>query len=173
MAEYFSTVSATDIFDYGWAGQERVCDFLFPASEPPAIAAHGVDWIFMNPPFRLGLQFVERALALRPRCGVAVFVRAGFLEGGGRYARLYGVRPPSLVAHFAERVFLFKGIVRDPEKKYRDPKSGEMKRPSSATAYCWLVWANGVAPQPTIWIPPCRKELERPGDYEDHQTEQQ
>ena len=29
-----------------------------------------------------------------------------------------------------------------------------------------LVWVHGEAPRPVFWIPPCRKQLERQGDYE-------
>jgi hypothetical protein len=39
---------------------------------------------------------------------------------------------------------------------------------STATAYCWLVWDKAFWPCETTvldWIPPCRRELERPGDY--------
>jgi hypothetical protein len=41
-----------------------------------------------------------------------------------------------------------------------DPKA------STATSYCWLVWAKGDAREPTefVWIPPCRRALERAGD---------
>ena len=35
---------------------------------------------------------------------------------------------------------------------------------STATAYCWLVWCDSQ--RGMHWIPPCRKALERPGDYE-------
>lgn len=36
---------------------------------------------------------------------------------------------------------------------------------STATSYCWLGWVHGAEPLPMLWIPPCRKALEREGDY--------
>lgn len=154
LREYVKSVYASDVHDYSaeWGGQARVCDFLFPWSEPPRIAAKGIDWIITNPPFRLAEQFIERAFELGPRWGVAMLVRSTFTEGVGRYERLFSVNPPSIIAQFAERLPLVKGRV--------DPDA------STATAYCWLVWIMGVKPQPFRWIPPCRKRLERPGDYD-------
>ena len=33
--------------------------------------------------------------------------------------------------------------------------------------YAWLVWENGnIGPTRLIWIPPCRRDLERDDDYE-------
>jgi len=102
-----------------------------------------------------------------------MFVRAAFTEGEERWEKLYRDNPPTIVAYFTERVILHKGILRDPNRKYWDPDAidkktgqrGAWKRPSSATAYIWLVWIKGEQRQPPIWIPPCRRQLERDGDY--------
>lgn len=165
LGEYFGRVHARDIHPYGWSGQEAVEDFLFPGSGP----AGGVDWVITNPPFRLGEQFTLTSLA-SARVGVAMFVRTAFVEGEGRYRRLFSKTPPTVVAHFVERVVIVKGGVLDPDVKIRaiDKKSGKevWKKPSSATAYSWLVWIRDEAPRPTFWIPPCRRLLTRPGDYE-------
>jgi len=93
-----------------------------------------------------------------------------------RHKALYQINPPSRVLHFAERVIIHRGCIRDPEVKYWDPKAnkgeGGMKLPSSATAYCWMIWDKsrvvGVdqAKSENDWIAPSRKRLERPGDYE-------
>lgn len=41
-----------------------------------------------------------------------------------------------------------------------DPKA------STATSYCWLVWLrHGDGDTRLRWIAPCRKRLERAGDY--------
>jgi hypothetical protein len=41
------------------------------------------------------------------------------------------------------------------------------KSASTATGYCWLVWEKGLVSEPRlVWIPPCRKRLERENDYE-------
>jgi hypothetical protein len=153
LREFFGIVRTSDIHDYNTHEQDQVSDFLFPGSESPCIAAQGVDWIITNPPFRLAQQFLSRAFGLRPRVGIAVIVRSAFLEGVGRYQELFSQNPPSVIAQFAERVVMVKG---------RLTATG-----STATAYCWLVWMDGEEPTQMTWIPPCRKALERPQDYQE------
>jgi hypothetical protein len=162
LGEYFKEVIATDIFDYGWAGQQGVSDFLF--GPPPRDVEKAV--LASNPPFALAEQFIDRGLDSGFAI-TAMFVRTSFLEGVARYAGIYSTRPPTIVAQFSERVILTKGIVRDPNKTYWDPVSGKWKRPSTATSYCWLVWVRDAARRPMMWIPPCRRQLERPGDYDE------
>jgi len=148
LGEYFSQVYATDIHDYGWSGQGAIEDFLWPSTVPP----YPVNWIVANPPFRLAEQFIERASQVATD-GFAMIVRTAFLEGVGRHGRLFTKNPPSIIAQFSERVVMHKGKVT---------ATG-----STATAYCWLVWVDGEEETQFRWIRPCRKELERPGDYEE------
>ena len=152
LAEYFGDVYASDVCGYGWVGQGAgLIDFLIPGLEPPAIEHLGVDWIISNPPFRLAEQFIQRGLDLARR-GVAMLVRTSFLEGVGRHNSLYADMPPSIIAQFAERVPMVRG-------RY-DPEA------STATSYCWVVWVRGHAGTKFVWIPPCRRELERKADWE-------
>jgi hypothetical protein len=70
----------------------------------------------------------------------------------GRYERLFKTRPPAIFAQFTERVPMVKGRID--------------KKASTATGYAWIVWKK----QPSkgtrlVWIPACRKALEREGDY--------
>lgn len=169
MAEYLGRVWASDVHDYGWTGQTQTSDFLFPGFDPcPGISHHAdqrmVDLTFANPPFRLALEFIQKARAIS-RIGCAMLVRTSFLEGGDRYEQLFSKTPPTIVAQFAERVIMHKGVLRDPAVPYWDEETQKMKRPSTATSYCWLVWAHDVPAQPFAWIPPCRRQLERPDDY--------
>lgn len=152
LREYFTSVHASDIYDYSaeWSGQDRVVDFLWPDSEPASFHSRPADWIITNPPFRLAEQFIGRAAGLA-RVGHAMLVRTSFLEGVGRYERLFSVNPPTIVAQFVERLPMVKGRV--------DAKV------STATSYAWLVWIRDRAPEPFQWIPPCRSRLERAGDY--------
>jgi hypothetical protein len=155
LREFFATVHASDIHDYSaesetWC-QDRVVDFLWPASESVMIAKQGVDWIITNPPFRLAEQFIHRAWQIKGVQGVAMIVRTSFLEGCGRYERLFSVSSPSIVAQFVERVPMAKGRM--------------LASTVTATAYCWLVWMMGEEGTRLMWIPPCRKQLERDGDY--------
>ena len=142
LREYFATVEAADVHDYG-AGFP-VQDYLFGPAPAP------VDWTITNPPFRLAEQFIERAFATSAH-GVAVIVRSAFLEGVGRYDRLFRREPPTHILQFAERVVMHRGRLA-PEG-------------STATAYCWLVWEQGGEGTALEWIAPCRKRLERPEDY--------
>ncbi len=170
LKEYTRRVFTSDIFDYSEDPatvhcQDRVVDFLFPFSESPVIETHGVDWVITNPPFRLADQIIKRGLDIA-REGVAVLVRSAFEEGVGRYEQLFRDNPPTLLGVFTERVIMHKGVLRDPSKEYWDERTRAMKRPSTATSYKWMVWVKGMRPLPQIWIPPCRHQLERPGDYE-------
>lgn len=142
LAEYFGEVEASDVHDYG-AGF-LVEDYLFGPAPAP------VDWTITNPPFRLAEQFIDRA-SQSSRHGFAVIVRAAFLEGQGRFERLFSKNPPAFVLQFTERVVMHKGRLA-PEG-------------STATAYAWLVWRHGFSDTRLRWIPPCRKRLERAGDY--------
>jgi hypothetical protein len=143
LSEYFGSVYATDIHDYGYG--EGIVDFL---NCNPLV---DIDWIITNPPFGdESEKFVLRALDLA-RVGVAMFVRLQWLETNGRYERIFRERPPTLISFFAERVNLCKGRW-EPEG-------------STATAYIWLIWAKGQAPRAPFWIPPgCRESLSRPDD---------
>jgi hypothetical protein len=149
LAEYFIDVLATDIHNYGYRCHVGTHDFLLDAPWSPA-----PDWIITNPPFRLAADFAARALALDPT-GVALLTRTSWLEGGDRYRRLFQPRPPAIIAQFCERVPMVKG-------RY-DPTA------STATSYAWVIWADGASRwrdgTEFKWIPPCRRALERPGDY--------
>ncbi|WEK42957.1 MAG: hypothetical protein P0Y64_16690 [Candidatus Sphingomonas colombiensis] len=149
LCETFDEVDPSDAYDYGVGFPVR--DYLFgPLPET-------VDWTITNPPFRLAEQFIERALA-SSRIGVAMIVRAAFLEGVGRFNRLFSAHQPTHVLQFTERVVMHKGKLS---------ATG-----STATAYCWIIWrpsSVGTMARPSArlgWIAPCRKRLERAADYE-------
>jgi hypothetical protein len=146
LREYFALVQESDIHAYG-RNDLRIADFLdemWPV----------VDWTITNPPFRLAEEFCRQALATS-RDGVAMLVRIQFLEGTGRFVRLFSVNSPSAVLQFVERVPMLRGRL--------DPAV------STATSYCWLVWElRRVDPTPRtefVWLPPCRRRFEREGDY--------
>lgn len=146
LREYCGDVEATDIFDYGYGG--RALDFL---SEEASNACP--DWIITNPPFgENSIPFVERALDIA-QAGVAMFVRLQWLEGVGRYERIFRDRPPTRIAFFAERVPL--------HKDRWEPEGGTM------TAYIWMIWVKDAEPRAPFWIPPgCREALTKPDDAE-------
>lgn len=143
LSEYFQEVDAQDLFDYGFG---KVVDF-----QKCRIDDESYDWVITNPPFRLAEEFITRSLRIA-RKGVAMLVRTVFIESVGRYERLFVPYPPSRVAQFTERVPMVKGRID--------------KKASTATGYAWVVWEKLENTQTMLtWVPPCRKELEREGDY--------
>ena len=144
LRERFGIVHATDVHDYGYAS---VKDFL---TEPPPSGSY--HWIVTNPPFRLAEDFIHKAL-VSSSVGVAVIVRTMFLEGRGRYERLFAARSPTRIAQFTERVPMVRGRLDKASK--------------TATAYAWLIWEHDREMALNFsWIPPCRKSLELETDYE-------
>jgi hypothetical protein len=143
LKEYFANVSCADAYYYGYGD---IQDFL---SYPHALGS--VDWIITNPPFRLAKEFVFKALSVAS-CGVAMLARTVFLESVGRYNGLFREKPPTRFAQFTERVPMVRGRL--------DGKA------TTATGYAWFVWEARTTAMPRLmWIPPCRRQLERPGDY--------
>jgi hypothetical protein len=145
LAPYFREVKSFDVFDYGFGG---ISDFLKAKH-----LEQSFDWVITNPPFRLGEEFVNRSMKIA-RYGVAMLTRTVFIESVGRYERLFRPNPPSRVAQFTERVPMVKGRID--------------KKASTATGYAWLVWEKEQSSGRTelVWIPACRKALEREGDYQ-------
>jgi hypothetical protein len=145
LAEYFRSVECSDAYAYGYG---EVRDFLGHPFRP-----HSFDWVITNPPFRLAGDFVISALSVA-REGVAIFARTAFIESVKRYRNIFEQMPPTKFAQFTERVPLVKGRLE--------------KDASTATSYAWLVWEkkNDIQRPALMWIPPCRKHLERKGDYD-------
>jgi hypothetical protein len=137
-------VRASDILDYGY-GTSGI-DYLHPLAplgEPP-------DWTITNPPFTTALEIALRAVT-RSQVGAALLLRTQWVEGEERYNKLFRHRPPTLIAHFVERLPMVAGRW-DPDAK-------------TATSYSWFVWERGRPPLPPFWIPPgCRTRLERADD---------
>lgn len=151
LQEYFGTVIASDLEDYG-VGYPQI-DFL--TGPTPSDFGMDVDWIITNPPFNLALDFAKRALEPgMSKRGVALFVRSSWIEGITRYNKLFSVNPPSIIAQYVERVPIVRGRVQE--------------KAATAMPYCWFVWDHQLdtgAPE-VWWIPPCRDEMKRDGDYD-------
>jgi hypothetical protein len=145
LKEYFGEVRSSDAHSYGFGAIRNFLDVPYEAN--------AVDWVITNPPFRLAEQFVQRSLIVARR-GVAVLVRTVFIESVGRYRQLFETNPPAKFAQYSERVPMVRGRLD--------------RRASTATGYAWLVWEKQpvVAPR-LMWVPPCRKALERDSDYPD------
>ncbi|WP_225206269.1 methyltransferase domain-containing protein [Novosphingobium huizhouense] len=161
LAEYFESVTATDVYRYG--DDHGIYDFLGDA--PRYCEA---DWIITNPPYNVGARFVEKALT-RARRGVAMFVRSAFTEGESRYPDLFAPPvAPAYVLTFSERVPLLKGrlIRKGAPDPFNLDEDGKPRKVSSATSYAWIVWMPGCHDTRHRWIAPGTfKRLDRPGDY--------
>lgn len=154
LKERFALVSSFDIASYNGYCPALPGGFL---ANKRFDAPDQWDWCITNPPFKLAEQFVRRGLHVARR-GVAMLCRTVIIEGQARFDNLYRIEPPALIAQFVERVPMVEGQF--------DPKA------STATGYAWVVWdksapafqgyPNGLVQAPLCWIPPSRKELERP-----------
>jgi hypothetical protein len=143
LKEYFLEVVSNDISSYGYGGIEDFTHHKFPENS--------FDWVITNPPFRLAEDFISLSLNIS-RVGVAMLVRTVFIESVGRYNRLFSQTPPSYIAQFVERVPMVRGRLD--------------RKASTATGYCWLIWTKkSFINTELLWIPPCRKKLERLSDY--------
>lgn len=121
-------VLSTDLVDRGY-GEPRV-DFLM---ERAALAPN----IITNPPFKLFVPFVERAVALATG-KVAMLARITVLEGKARKA-FYHKHPPSRVWVFSERLTFHRG--------------GITTRGGGMLAFAWFVWEHGYSGKPELgWI---------------------
>lgn len=144
LKDYFGDVTANDAYAYGYGDTQ---DYLSAQH-----AEGSFDWVITNPPFRLAEEFVARSLKVAKR-GVAILARTVFLESVGRYQSIFSEQPPTKFAQFVERVPMVKGRL--------DIKA------TTATGYAWFVWEKPLAGRPQLmWVPPCRRALERAGDYD-------
>jgi len=151
LREYFKTVVASDVHDYG-KGYE-VGSFVGDGVSPDIAwgPERGADWIITNPPFRLGEEFVRRAMVLA-KVGVAMLARTSFIESAARYPLFTGGAFYAFCP-FASRVPMVKGRW--------DPGA------SSATSYSWFIWTtkHHSSVSRIVMIPPEAKErCTGPGD---------
>lgn len=116
LADYFPRVVGSDVFPHGFG---QVLDYR------DALAVGDVDWVVTNPAFPLSTDLIDLALQ-RARRGVAILQKLSFLETVGRFDLIWGERPLTVHAPFAERVPMQLGGW--------DPGG------STATPYAWHIW---------------------------------
>lgn len=140
LVDHGMDVTSSDLFDYGY-GSPNV-DFLDTG------VLRIFDHIITNPPFALAEAFVSRALQ-QSNHKVALLLRLAFLEGAGRYSRLFSEEPPARVWVFSERITMYP--------------NGEQTGGTGTTAYAWFVWDKTRSGSSTKlgWISPGYKELHR------------
>lgn len=150
LSETFCTVRGSDIHDYG--SGYPVTDYVDPRA---CYDEH--HFMVTNPPFKFASEFIDRGLR-EAGVGVAVIMRTIALEGGARYDRFYGVRPPSIVAVLSKRMPATHGRV--------------VRKSRSNMSHSWFYWdlrhPAGPGETRVVWIPPgVQRELERDEDYDE------
>lgn len=123
-------VFSSDLYDRGY-GKSGI-DFI--TYEPK----HKVPNIITNPPYKLGQEFVEKALKVTKR-KVAMLFKLNFLESERRY-ELFKNTPLKTVYVFSKRLNFYSGTLE------KTAKSGVL-------AYAWYVWDYDYDGKPTLdWI---------------------
>lgn len=104
--------------------------------------------ILTNPPYKLALPFVKKALEIiDDGCHVIMFLRLAFLEGIERYF-FFQENPPKKIYVLSNRFPCAKN-----GKFYETDKNGNEKKIGSAIAYAWFIWEKGFKGKPTIeWL---------------------
>jgi hypothetical protein len=124
------TVISTDLVDRGYGNSQ--IDFLM---EYQPLAPN----IITNPPFKLAMEFAERAIELTTG-KVAMLARLAFLEGKAR-RELFESTPLARVHVFSKRLTMLR----------RGDES--LRGGGSMQAFAWFVWEHGHKSAPTLgWI---------------------
>ena len=94
--------------------------------------------IITNPPFKLSIEFVRKALDLTT--GKAAPWRVWVLRAGAERRALYDSSPMARVWVFSKRIQMLRSGIATSE-------NGGM------VAFAWFVWEHGYRGQPTIgWL---------------------
>ncbi len=125
-------VRSTNLHDLGYG--ETGVDFL--AVGPSA--RNRVPNIVTNPPYTHAEEFVHHALAMST-AKVAMLLRLAWLEGIGRYERVFAATPLRRVHVFSRRL-----------RFDRDGVGYDTERPGGMVAYAWYVWEHGWSGRPEL-----------------------
>ena len=116
-------VKSTDLYEYGYG--EAGWDFISALS-----CYKQVPNIVTNPPYNQAEDFITQGIKLAEK-KVAMLLRLAFLEGIGRYGRLYSVTPPSRVWVFSSRLTMYPNGVEPTGR--------------GTQAMAWFVWDKRLA----------------------------
>jgi len=138
----YERVRESDI--HNWIGDEEkinIEDFL---NNPHPVFLHPnypEFSVFMNPPFSVACEFVEKAFELGAR-KIVMFQRFAFWESGGR-KEFWDKYPPARVYVCGDRATCWRHDIPVNDKGQRyDPDTGKIMAGSS-TAHAWFVWERG------------------------------
>ncbi len=125
------TVVSSDICYRGFGGQRDFFDMK-----------GRLDNVVTNPPFNIAEDILHHALKITEQ-KVCLLLRLAFLEGKGRWERIYSINPPTRVLIFSSRLSIF-------------PASSDLIK-GGTTAYAWFVWdrrCHGTRYTQLKWISP-------------------
>lgn len=137
LEEHGYEVVSTDLVDRGF-GLGGV-NFFGQTAMPDDTEA-----IVTNPPYKFATEYVLHALELLPEGGLlCLFLKTTFLEGRGRFARIFSQTPPRWVLQCSERVLCAKNADFE----------GMRRGGGSAVSYAWFVWQKGWTGKTTLdWV---------------------
>lgn len=130
LSEGYKDVFAWDIYDWGYERQCAVSDFLVDGDGSEIEEEFT---IFMNPPFSLACQFVERSFEIGAR-KVICFQRFAWWESARR-RDFWEKFPPNRVYICADRADCWRHDI---------PK--DLRGSGTPTAHAWFVWESGHPP---------------------------
>ncbi len=133
LEKYGKKVYSTDLIDRG--SGYALMDFLTTNKK----------WdgdILTNPPFKLGLEFANKALSLvSDKNRVILFTRLLFLESNKR-KKLFIDNPPKQILVYSSRIECVK-----------DAELNDTFDHGSIACYCWIIWQKGYKGKTTLeWI---------------------
>lgn len=124
-----------DIRDWGYPYQHDTLNFL--QLRDPWFSAHRFT-IFMNPPFSLACEFVDKSFEIGAS-KVICFQRFAWWEAQKR-REFWQRRPPNRVWICGDRAVCWRhDLPQDADGNRYDPETGR-KLSSAPTAHAWFVW---------------------------------
>ena len=122
-------VASMDLIDRGYGEKKDVFDIL-----------KQYDNVVTNPPYNIAEGVLKKCLDISKR-KTCLLLRSAFLEGAGRYERIYKETPPSRVLIFSKRLSIFP--------------SNSIKTGGGTTSYAWFIWEKEfVGDTVILWIDP-------------------
>lgn len=118
----------SDIKNRGWEQKENQNLYIqynldFLSDDYPF---NKIDYVIMNPPFKLIEPFVIRGLEISQK-GMLMLGRLQFLEGKSRFEKIFDSMPPTDVYVYVDRISCFK--------------NGDFSiKPDGIQAYAWFYW---------------------------------
>ena len=137
LKETGNRVIASDLYDLGYG---KVEDFLKIERRQRNIVT--------NPPFNIAEAVIDHALSIADG-KVCFLLRSAFIEGQGRWHRIYNERPPTRILVFSSRLSIYP--------------ASDNRQGGGTTSYAWFIWdmmdVKRSDPKRTelVWIPPRRR----------------